>query len=93
MSDEGWSPDDDPLWSSIEGDIRDAFGEDAAITVNPASDHLDVRVLPRGVTEQIEAEAGDIEIVPYNALRMTVRRTEAAAEDGNEAEEAEGTAD
>lgn len=62
------------LWAEIEEDIVEGFGEDAEISVYPASDHLDVRILPRSIETHIEAEHDDVEVVPYTAFRMTVRR-------------------
>lgn len=62
------------LWDEIEADVVEAFGEDAEISVYPASDHLDVRVLPRSVEADIEARHDGVEVVPYTAFRMTVRR-------------------
>lgn len=71
---DGWSPATAALWDEIEGDLRESFGDDAEITVSPAGDHLDVRILPRGVADKLEAGHEDLEVVPYNAVRMTVRR-------------------
>lgn len=62
------------LWKEIEADVRETFGEDANVTIYDATDHLDVRILPASIKNAIESNDDDLEVVPYNAFRMTVRR-------------------
>ena len=62
------------LWDEIEADVREAFGEDAEMTAYEASNHLDIRILPQSVKTDLEAKHEDLEVVPYTAFRMTVRR-------------------
>lgn len=66
--------DDSELPTIVQDELAAQFGEDADITVYDVGDHLDVRVLPKEVKESLETEH-DVEVVPYNALRFTVRRS------------------
>jgi hypothetical protein len=71
------SPETDPelleLWPQIEADVTDTFGEDVDVTVTEYDDHLDVRIMPNGAVEEIEAEHEGLTVVPYNACQMTIR--------------------
>jgi hypothetical protein len=61
------------LPSIIREELAAQFGENADITVYDVGDHLDIRVLPNDVKDDLESEH-DLTVVPYNALRLTVRR-------------------
>ena len=61
------------LWPAIEEDVTSRFGEDVEVTVTEYDDHLDVRIMPNGAVEAIEAEHEDLTVVPYNACQMTIR--------------------
>jgi hypothetical protein len=61
------------LWPAIEEDVTSTFGEDVDVTVTEYDDHLDVRIMPNGAVEEIEAEHEDLTVVPYNACQMTIR--------------------
>jgi hypothetical protein len=71
------SPETDPelsdLWPAIEADVTDTFGDDVDVTVTEYDDHLDVRIMPNGAVEEIEAEHEGLTVVPYNACQMTIR--------------------
>ena len=64
------------LWPAIEEDVTSRFGEDVEVTVTEYDDHLDVRIMPNGAVEEIEAEHEDLTVVPYNACQMTIRTEE-----------------
>lgn len=73
MSEHKARVDDSELPSIVQDELAAQFGDDADITVYDVGDHLDVRVLPNEVKESLETEH-DVEVVPYNAFRLTVRR-------------------
>lgn len=73
MSEQNVAVHDSELPSVVQENLAAQFGENADITVYDVGDHLDIRVLPRNVKEDLESEH-DLEVVPYNALRMTVRK-------------------
>ena len=64
------------LWPAIEEDVTSRFGEDVEVTVTEYDDHLDVRIMPNGAVEEIEAEHDGLTVVPYNACQMTIRTEE-----------------
>ena len=64
------------LWPAIEEDVTSRFGEDVEVTVTEYDDHLDVRIMPNGAVEEIEAEHDGLKVVPYNACQMTIRTEE-----------------
>lgn len=70
-TDDAGDPRELDLWNDLEPQLRDRFGEDAEIRASINGDHIDVRVLPSSLEERLD---GDLNVVPYNALRMTVRR-------------------
>ena len=61
------------LWPQIKADVTDTFGDDVDVTVTEYDDHLDVRIMPNGAVEEIEAEHEGLTVVPYNACQMTIR--------------------
>lgn len=73
MSEQNVAVHDSELPTVVQENLTAQFGEDADITVYDVGDHLDIRVLPNNVKEDLESEH-DLEVVPYNALRMTVRK-------------------
>jgi hypothetical protein len=73
MSESEIRVDDSELPTIVQDELAEQFGDDADITVYDVGDHLDVRVLPKEVKENLETEH-DVEVVPYNAFRLTVRR-------------------
>ena len=73
MSEHKARVDDSELPSIVQDELAAQFGDEADITVYDVGDHLDVRVLPNEVKENLETEH-DVEVVPYNAFRLTVRR-------------------
>lgn len=74
MSEHDVPVDDSELPTIVQDELVARFGEDADITVYDVGDHLDVRVLPQDVKESLETDH-DVEVVPYNAMRFTVRRS------------------
>lgn len=62
------------LWTKIQDDVTEVFGDDADVTVTEYENHLDVRVMPNRAVSQLEAEHEDLTIVPYNACQMTIRK-------------------
>lgn len=63
------------LWEEVRTDVGELFGESVEFTVAEYGDHVDVRVMPGDAIQDVEAEH-DVRIVPYNALRMTIRMAE-----------------
>ena len=62
------------LWDEIEADVKSIFGDDIDIRVDEFEGHVDVRIMPNEAVSEIEAAHDDLEIVPYNACKMTVRK-------------------
>lgn len=73
-SEDTWSVEEEELWGVVREQILEAVGEDADVRVHPAGGHLDVRIIPRDLKDSIEGEHDDLEVVPYNALRLTIQR-------------------
>ena len=62
------------LWEEIGDDVTAMFGDDVDVTVKDYSNHIDVRIVPNGAVDELEAEHDDLNIVPYNACQMTIRK-------------------
>ena len=54
------------LWEDVSDDVD--------ITVKDYDNHLDVRIVPNGAVEKLEAEHENLTVVPYNACQMTIRK-------------------
>ena len=68
------------LWEEIGDDVTAMFGDDVDVTVKDYSDYIDVRIVPNGAVDELEAEHENLTVVPYNACQMTIRKDDAAAE-------------
>jgi hypothetical protein len=68
------------LWEEIGDDVTAMFGDDVDVTVKDYSNHIDVRIVPNGAVDELEAEHEDLTVVPYNACQMTIRKDDTAAE-------------
>jgi len=62
------------LWSEIEDEVIEVFGDQVDVTVKEFENHLDVRIMPNGAVDELEAEHEDLTIVPYNACQMAIRK-------------------
>jgi citrate lyase gamma subunit len=62
------------LWSEIESDVQALFGDDIDVTVREYDEYVDVRILPNGAVDALEAQHEELTIVPYNACQMTIRK-------------------
>jgi hypothetical protein len=62
------------LWEDVSDDVEALFGDDVDITVKDYDNHLDVRIVPNGAVEKLEAEHENLTVVPYNACQMTIRK-------------------
>lgn len=72
-SDQGAEEAHPALWENVREDVEELFGDNVDITIEDYGNHLDVRVIPNGEVSEI-ASKHDVEIVPYNACRMTIRK-------------------
>jgi hypothetical protein len=61
------------LWKMIKDDVEALFGPDVDFTVYEYADHLDVPAMPNEAVADVE-ETHDVQLVPYTACRMTVRK-------------------
>jgi len=52
------------LWEAISEDVEALFGDDVAVTMKEYESHLNVRIVPNGAVEELEAKHEDLKIVP-----------------------------
>ena len=62
------------LWNEIESDVEALFGDDVDVTVREYDEYVDVRILPNGAVDALQAQHEELTIVPYNACQMTIRK-------------------
>lgn len=61
-----------PFDEAVRETIEEAFSQDVTVKVYDNRGKLDVRVEPNGVTEALEAELDDANVVPYGEFKFTV---------------------
>ena len=49
---------------------------DVDVTVKDYTDYIDVQIVPNGAVDELEAGHDDLNVVPYNACQMTIRKAE-----------------
>lgn len=62
------------LWSKIKDDVRATFGDSFAFEIEEYSEHIEVHLKPNDAVQRLEARHEDLQIVPFNSCKMTIRR-------------------